>query len=102
MTAQLIVRAEVSNSDLRNEFDQWYQDEHLPQAIAAFGANRGWRGWSEVEPNVHYAFYEFETIEIARAIGESDAIKTLIAEFDRRWSTRVTRSRDIVEIESRN
>lgn len=98
MTAQLIVRAEVSDADLRDEFDRWYQNEHLPDAMAAFKALRGWRGWSEIEPNVHYAFYEFESIEQARAISQSNEIRSLIAEFDRCWDGRVIRSRDIIEL----
>ena len=98
MTAQLIVRAEVADSDVRDEFDAWYQNEHLPDAIAAFKALRGWRGWSEIEQNVHYAFYEFENIEQARAISQSSEIRALIAEFDRCWEGRVTRSRDIIEL----
>src|SRR3954471_602091 len=36
-----------------------YNDEHLPQAIAALHPIRAWRGWSEVDPLIHYAAYEF-------------------------------------------
>ena len=45
---------------------------------------------------MHYAFYEFADATSAEAIMTSDAIKRLIAEFDRVWGTRVTRSRDLV------
>ena len=97
MPAYLIVRAEVSEPADREPFDAWYQNEHLPDASKAFPAKSAWRGWSDVEAGVHYAFYEFPTIDDARAITDSPAIKALIAEFDEKWEGRVTRTRDIVE-----
>jgi len=97
MTAFLIVRAEMADPDVRDDFDRWYQQEHLPDAIKAFAAVGAWRGWSEVETDVHYAFYEFDSVDQAKAIADSPAIKDLIAEFDRLWGSRVTRTRDIVE-----
>ena len=44
-----MVRAVVGEAD-RAAFDAWYRDEHLPDAIAKFGATRGWRGWSTRVP----------------------------------------------------
>lgn len=97
MTAYLIVRAEVDEAD-REAFDQWYETEHLPDAKAGFGALTARRGWSDVEPGIHYAFYEFPSLEKAREVLASDGIKELIAEFDRVWQGRVTRKRDVVEV----
>jgi hypothetical protein len=97
MTAFFMVRAQV-DAKLKKNFDRWYQDEHLPDALKAFKAKRAWRGWSEVDPNVHFAVYEFDDVARAKAIPGSDAIKPLIAEFDRMWGDKVTRSRDIVEV----
>ena len=37
MAAYLIVRAVVPEAD-RTKFDQWYQDVHLPEALAVFDA----------------------------------------------------------------
>jgi hypothetical protein len=95
MSTCLIVRAEVQAAD-RSRFDRWYADEHLPDAVAAFHATRAWRGWSTLDPAVHYAFYEFEDAARAQAAMSSEAIKRLIAEFDRVWGSRVTRTRDLV------
>ena len=96
MTAFLIVRADVDPS-VRDAFDAWYRDEHLPDAVRAFGALGAWRGWSDVDDRVHMAFYEFETLaDVSRVMG-SDAIKELIAEFDRNWQGKVTRTREVVE-----
>lgn len=97
MPAYLIVRAEVAEAD-RDGFDQWYQDEHLPDAYKAFGVTSAWRGWSDVEPGVHLAFYEFEDLAAANALMSSDTIKEFVGEFDRVWEGRVVRSREVVEI----
>lgn len=96
MTALFIVRAQVDPS-VRDAFDRWYQDEHLPEALKAFKARRAWRGWSDMDASVHYAYYEFDDIARARAIPGSAAIKELIAEFDRTWGDKVKRTREIVD-----
>lgn len=98
MTACFIVRAQVADAATREGFDRWYRDEHLPDALKAFGARRAWRGWSDVDPSVHYAWYEFESMAQARAIRDPDVLGPLIAEFDRVWGSKVARSRDFVEI----
>jgi len=100
MTAFLMVRAQV-DAAAKKDFDRWYQDEHLPDALKAFKARSAWRGWSEVDSNVHYAVYEFDDLARARAIPGSEVIKPLIAELDRRWGDKVTRSREIVEVAQR-
>ncbi len=95
MTALLIVRAEVSAAD-RDAFERWYAEEHLPDARAAFGVASAFRGWSD--DGAHLAFYAFADLAAARQASQSEAIATLIAEFDRVWDTRVTRTRRIVDI----
>ncbi|MDF2970654.1 MAG: hypothetical protein K0R61_1104 [Microvirga sp.] len=96
MTALFFVRAEVADPGERDAFDRWYEHEHLPQAAAAFQVVRAWRGWSEVDPAIHYAFYELADLTAAQAILNSEDLKGLIAEFDRVWGTRVTRTREVV------
>lgn len=98
MPTFFIVRAQVKAANDRPAFDRWYQDEHLPEALAAFKARRAFRGWNTLDPTVHCAFYEFDSLEAALAIQGTDALKALIAEFDRCWGDSVTRSRDMVEI----
>lgn len=96
--ALFMVRAEVKDAADREAFDRWYRDEHLPDAVKAFGAGRGWRAWSRSEPGLHYAFYEFESLDRLQSATRPDVLKELIAEFDRVWGDRVTRSRDTIEI----
>ena len=96
MTALFFIRAEVADPGERDAFDRWYEHEYLPQAAAAFQVVRAWRGWSEVDPAIHYAFYELADLTAAQAILNSEDLKGLIAEFDRVWGTRVTRTREVV------
>ncbi len=95
MTAYLIVRAEVSESD-RDAFDRWYAEEHLPDAKAAFNVTKAFRGWSD--SGAHFAFYAFPDLAAAEKATGSEAIAALIAEFDRVWQNRVVRTRQVVDV----
>ena len=97
MAAYLIVRAVVPEAD-RAKFDQWYQDVHLREASAVFDAVRAWRGWSHDDPGVHFAFYEFPSLAEATAVGDSEAMTNMRADFDRNWQDRISRTREFVEI----
>jgi hypothetical protein len=93
--AVLVVRATVADPAKREAFDRWYHEEHLPQAMAVFAAEAGWRGWSETDPAVHQATDRFaDRAALARAIAP-DNFKPLIDEFDRVWPG-ITRSREIL------
>ena len=97
MSAYFVVRAVVPEAD-RPAFDEWYRTEHLPDAAKAFAAQAAWRAWSRTDPSVHYAYYRFADAAGAEAVSTSPAIGKLVAEFDARWGTRVTRTREIIEI----
>ena len=100
MSALFIVRAEVAQEN-RAAFDHWYETEHLPDAMAAFGTSKARRGWSELDAGVHVAIYEFHSLEQAKVVvggDASDAIRALIAEFDRVWQGRVTRTRELLPV----
>ena len=47
---------------------------------------------------MHIAFYEFDSAEAADVIQNSDAIKPLVADFDRVWQDRVKRRREVLEV----
>lgn len=96
--ACLVVRAVVADPDDRPQFDQWYRDEHLPDAFRAFGAETALRCWSTQDPSVHTAYYRFASVEEAQAATTGPAIQELVAEFDRVWGMRVPRTRDILII----
>ena len=48
---------------------------------------------------VHIALYEFTTVEEPEALIDSQVLDELIAGFDRAWGDKVTRTREIVEVE---
>jgi len=98
MPAWLVVRAVVPDTADRADFDHWYRTEHLPDALRAFAARAAWRGWSSGDPAVHCAFYRFDDVAAANTATSGETIKTLVAEFDRRWGSRVTRMREIIDV----
>jgi hypothetical protein len=95
------VRAVVAGAADRASFDRWYRDEHLPDAVKAFDARAAWRGWSQTDPAVHCAFYQFDSVEAVDAVQDGSAIKALIAEFDRCWNGKVTRTREVIGVAQR-
>lgn len=98
MTALFMVRAQIADEGLKRDFDRWYNQEHLPDALKAFKAQRAWRGWSADDPLAHYAWYEFADLARAKAIVGSEDLKRLVADFDRAWGKKVVRSRDFITI----
>ena len=92
--AFFVVRATVADPAKRAAFDKWYHSEHLPDAAKAFGIKKASRFWSVSDPALHEASYEFaDQAALDRAMS-GEALKTLVAEFDRCWPD-VTRTREI-------
>jgi hypothetical protein len=50
--AYFIVRATVSDPAQRAAFDTWYAQEHLPDAVKSFGAQKAWRFYLRREGEV--------------------------------------------------
>ena len=92
-----MVRAQIADPADRPAFDRWYETEHLPDAVRALAPARAWRCWSATDPTVHYAFYLFASPAAVQAALDSEAMRTLITEFNRAWP-RVTRSREVLEV----
>jgi hypothetical protein len=93
--AYFVVRATVTDPTKRKAFDEWYQREHLPDAAKAFGVTKAWRFWSVSDPSLHQASYEFaDQAALDRAMS-GDALKTLVADFDRAWPD-VKRTREVL------
>jgi hypothetical protein len=101
MSACFIVRAQVVDLSVKDAFDKWYQDEHLADAVKAFGATGAWRGWSDQDGSVHFAVYEFDDIAKVRAIPGSAALKAMVAEFDKAWGEKVVRVREALKVVQR-
>lgn len=92
-----MVRAQIADAADRAAFDRWYETEHLPDAQRAFAAERAWRCWSRLDPKVHYAFYLFASPDAVQSAVDSEAMRRLIADFNRDWPN-VTRTREILEV----
>jgi hypothetical protein len=88
-----VVRATVADAAKRAAFDEWYHREHLPDAAKAFGASKAWRFWSLTDPSLHEAMYEFTDQAALDGAMNGEAMKTLVAEFNRAWPE-VKRSRE--------
>ena len=89
-----VVRATVADPAKRAAFDEWYRREHLPDAVKAFGVKKAWRFWSVTDPALHQATYEFADRAALDRVISGDALKPLVAEFDRCWPE-VKRTREI-------
>ena len=90
-----VVRATVSDPSKRQAFDTWYANEHMPDAVKTFGAEKAWRFWSVTDPAVHQATYQFpDKTSLDRATG-GEEMKRLIADFNRDWPG-ITRTREVL------
>jgi hypothetical protein len=92
-----VVRATVADPAKRAAFDAWYKNEHLPDAAKSFGAQQAWRCWSETDPAVHVAYYQFADRAALDRGTAPEVMKRLTADFDKAWFG-VPRSREIMTI----
>ena len=90
--AYLKVRTVLADAADRPSFDRWHEAEHLPDAVARLGTQRGWRRWHRTDPSVHHAFHGIAEITRTEAVLASPELRTLVAEFDRAWGGRAARS----------
>jgi len=95
MPTYFIVRATVADPGKRAAFDKWYEQEHVPDAVKAFAAQKAWRFWSESDPAVHIAWYRFADRAALDHGTRPENMKRLVADFDKAWPG-VTRTREIV------
>ena len=92
-----IVRATIADPARRPAFDAWYRDEHLPDAAKSFGAEKAWRFWSDTDPAVHQATYQFADRAALDRGTAPEIMRRLVADFDRDWPG-VPRSREIMTL----
>jgi hypothetical protein len=92
-SAFFVLRATVTDPAKRNVFDQWYRNEHLPDATRSWGVKKAWRFWSLTDPSLHQATYEFSDEAALDRAMKGDDLKRLVANFNRDWSD-VKRTRE--------
>jgi antibiotic biosynthesis monooxygenase (ABM) superfamily enzyme len=81
-----VVRATIAK-DREAAFNKWYNEEHVPQVLQYNGAISG-RRYRKVMGEDQYeymAMYEFASDEVLRKFLQSDALKTLRAEYDKHF-----------------
>ena len=92
-----IVRATVADASKRAAFDEWDRTEHLPDAVKTFGAQKAWRFWSETDPAVHQATYQFADRAALDHGTRPEVMKRLVADFDKAWPG-IPREREIIRL----
>ncbi len=97
MRVFLIVKSFVP-SHLKKDFDNWYEKEHLYEAKETFYAISASRGWEIENENIHYAYYEFDSLEKANEVLKSEALNKMIHIYDNKWSNQIDRTRNIISI----
>jgi hypothetical protein len=97
MPSYFIVRASVTDPAQRAAFDRWYAQEHLPDAAKSFGAQKAWRFWSETDPAVHQATYQFADRAALDHGTRPEVMKRLVVDFEAAWPV-VPRTREIMTL----
>lgn len=80
----LIIMAKVAPGK-EEEFNRWYNEEHLPRAIERLSGAISCRRYKIVEGEEEYQFlaiYEFESYQALDSALKSNAMKQLIEEYD--------------------
>ena len=95
MTAYIIVTSDTSKVS-KSEFNNWYEEEHLVEALNAFNAMGAKRGWIN-NSKIHLAIYKFKNIMLAKKALKSKILENLIKQFDDRWNNKVYRTRELIE-----
>jgi hypothetical protein len=95
--AYFVVRS-IVEPPLRQRFDRWYSENHLPMALSEFKAERCWRFWSALDAGAHYAVYQFADMARLDAALASEGFKALVADFDAAWPHGVSRTHDRLEM----
>src|SRR5262245_43371502 len=91
--AFFVVRAVVVDPVRRAAFDEWYQHEHLPDAVKSFGVSKAWRLWGLSDPSLHQATYQFDDEASLERMLKGEELKRLVADFNHAWPD-VTRTRE--------
>ena len=81
-----VVRATIAKEH-EGAFNQWYNEEHLPQVLRYNGAVSG-RRYRRIAGDDQYEYmaqYEFASEAVLHKFLQSDALKDLRAEYDKHF-----------------
>ena len=95
--AFFVVRSTVKEEALRKPFDHWYSTDHMPWALREFKCEKAWRFWSETDPSVHQATYQFADRAALDHGTRPENMTRLVKDFDKAWPA-MKRSREIMAL----
>ncbi len=82
--------------ELADEFNAWYDNEHLPEVMRAdpdiTSATR-YRIAGGNLPYSYFAIYRFESTDGLNRFMNNPRLKSMIADFDNRWASVTNRAR---------
>jgi antibiotic biosynthesis monooxygenase (ABM) superfamily enzyme len=97
-----IVMAKVQ-PDKEDAFNRWYDEDHMPKALNRFPGVMSGRRYKILDGGEGYnymALYEFESQEKLTEMAKSDALKTLVQEFNAAFGTVNRKRMFAIEIKS--
>ena len=98
MPTFFIVCAIVPDASQRAAFRQMVCGRSTcPDAVKACGTQKAWRFWSESDPSVHQATYQFADRAALDHGTRPENMKRLVADFDKAWPA-IRRSREIMTL----
>ncbi len=71
----LIVRTDVA-PEMEDEFNRWYNEEHIPRLLRVPGVLWAKRGMNTGEGQKYFAVYEHESGEVQKTAAYRDALET--------------------------
>ena len=71
----LIVRTDVM-PEMEEEFNRWYNEEHIPRLLQVPGVLWAKRGMSTGEGQKYIAIYEHESAEVQKTAAYREALET--------------------------
>ena len=71
----LIVRTDVA-PEMEEEFNRWYNEEHIPLLLLVPGVLWAKRAINNGEGQKYIAIYEHESVEVQRTLPYRDALET--------------------------
>lgn len=93
-TVLFVVKATI-RKDQEEAFNRWYNEEHCPQLLQFKGAvsARRYKAIMGEDTYQYMAVYEFQDEPTFQRFMESDHLKQLIAEYDRKFGAVSERER---------
>ncbi|MGZ3596042.1 MAG: hypothetical protein ACXWMV_12625, partial [Syntrophales bacterium] len=70
-----IVRTDVV-PEMEEEFNRWYNEEHIPRLLKVPGVLWAKRGTSTADGQKYIAVYEHENVEVQKTAAYSEALET--------------------------